>query len=291
MCRRARAPSSPAWAPTRRASPPRSRRGVLQRLRVPGFDVAYLVCSDDPDRINDTRAQPAPPARCSSASRTPSRRAASSPPPCSILAGPDALAVAGTFDEEMFALVRRRTTRWPRPPRSPGASERFGQAPTRECRGALRAPRPGQVLVPVVISPGEPEAIARAEEEWGRHGQARVAPEDVGRVPQPGLMRGRRGPAALKAGGRLLSIRASPPQPLQRRRGAADRQPRASTRAQMMRIRCALRAVRVSNLAEAGAGHVRRVRAGGGPHEPRQACIDRARTRVRPERIQPTPAK
>lgn len=147
-----------------------------------GFDVADLVCSDDAERINDTRyAQPALCALSVGIARALEARGVAPSAVLGFSLGQiGALAVSGMLsDTETFALVRCRTDAMARAAdRHPGAMSALLKGTDEEVEQLCEECAQGQVLVPanynspgqVVIS-GELEAVARAEERWSALGK------------------------------------------------------------------------------------------------------------------------
>lgn len=147
-----------------------------------GFDVADVVCDDDPARINDTRY--AQPALCALSVGIAHALEARGVKPAAVLGFSlgqiGALAVAGMLsDEETFALVRRRTDLMAEAAdRHPGAMSALLKGTDEEVEELCERCAQGQVLVPAnynspgqVVVSGEIEAIARAEEEWAAMGK------------------------------------------------------------------------------------------------------------------------
>lgn len=147
-----------------------------------GFDVAELVRSDDPARINDTRF--AQPALCALSVGIAHALEARGVRPAAVLGFSlgqiGALAVSGMLsDEGTFKLVRRRTDLMAQAAdEHPGAMSALLKGTDAEVEQLCAECAQGQVLVPAnynspgqVVVSGEIEAIERAERQWAAMGK------------------------------------------------------------------------------------------------------------------------
>lgn len=176
-----------------------------------GFDVADLVRSDDPERINDTRF--AQPALCALSVGIAHALEARGVEPAAVLGFSlgqiGALAVAGMLsDEDTFALVRRRTDLMAEAAeKHPGAMSALLKGTDEEVEALCEECAQGQVLVPanynspgqVVIS-GELDAVARAEEKWAAMGKRASRLKTSGAFHSPLMAEAAEGLAAYMEG-------------------------------------------------------------------------------------------
>ena len=147
-----------------------------------GFDVADVVCDDDPTRINDTRfAQPALCALSVGIARALEARGVAPDAVLGFSLGQiGALAVSGMLsDQDTFALVAERTRLMAQASEAhPGAMSALLKGTDEEVEQLCAECAQGQVLVPAnfnspgqVVVAGEPEAIERAEAAWTAQGK------------------------------------------------------------------------------------------------------------------------
>lgn len=146
------------------------------------FDVADLVRSDDPEKINDTRF--AQPALCALSVGTAHALEARGVQPAAVLGFSlgqiGALAVSGMLsDEDTFKLVRRRTELMAQAADAhPGAMSALLKGTDAEVEQLCVDCAQGQVLVPAnynspgqVVVSGEVGAVERAERQWAAQGK------------------------------------------------------------------------------------------------------------------------